>query len=54
MPIVAVADEGHRFGEWIDHVGTITDIYDPTTIITTNGDYSIAADFVKYQCNCGY
>jgi hypothetical protein len=55
---VAVPDEGYRFGEWTAHVGTITDIYDPTTTITMNGDYAIVANFLDTQegkpCNCRY
>ena len=57
IPIVAVPDEGYRFDEWTGHVGTITDIYDPTTTITMNGDYDITARFLDPKegnpSNCG-
>jgi len=54
---VAVPDEGYRFDEWTGHVGTITDIYDPTTTVTMNGDYDITARFLDPKegnpSNCG-
>ena len=57
IPIVAVPDEGYRFGEWTGHVGTIADIYDPTTTVTMNGDYAITSNFLEPEegnpCNCG-
>jgi len=50
---VAVADEGYRFDRWTGDVGTIADVNAAITTITMNGDYSITANFVKQQCNCG-
>jgi len=46
VDLVAEADEGYRFVEWTGDVGTIADVYDATTTITMNGDYSITANFV--------
>jgi len=46
VDLVATPDEGYRFDEWTGNVGTIADVYDATTIITMNGDYSITANFV--------
>jgi hypothetical protein len=43
--LVADADENYRFVEWTGDVSTITDVYDATTTITMNGDYTIAATF---------
>ena len=37
---------GYRFVEWTGDVGTIADVSAAITIITTNGDYSITANFV--------
>jgi hypothetical protein len=53
VDLVAVPDEGYLFGEWTGDVGTITDVNAATTTITMNGGYSITANFVKQQCNCG-
>jgi hypothetical protein len=46
VDLVAEAAEGYRFVEWTGDVGTIADVYDATTTITMNGDYSITAEFV--------
>jgi uncharacterized repeat protein (TIGR02543 family) len=48
---VAVAVEGYLFDEWTGDVATIVDVN--AAAITMNGDYSITANFVKQQCNCG-
>jgi hypothetical protein len=45
VDLVAAPDEGYRFDEWTGDVGTIADVYDATTTITMNGDYSITANF---------
>ena len=45
--LVAETEEGYRFVEWTGNVGTIADVYDATTTITMDGDYSITAEFVK-------
>jgi len=45
VDLVAEADEGYTFDEWIGDVGTIADNKNPTTTITMNGDYSITANF---------
>jgi hypothetical protein len=46
VDLVADADEGYRFDEWTGDVEDIADVYDATTTITMNGDYSITANFV--------
>jgi len=45
VDLVAVADEGYLFNEWIGDVGTNADNKNPTTTITVNGDYTITANF---------
>jgi hypothetical protein len=45
--LVATPGEGYRFVEWTGDVGTIADVYDASTNITMNGDYSITANFVR-------
>jgi len=47
VDLVAEAAEGYRFDEWTGDVEDIADVYDATTTITMNGDYSITAEFVK-------
>jgi hypothetical protein len=47
VDLIAEAEEGYRFDEWIGDVGTVADIYAATTTITMNGDYSVTAEFVK-------
>jgi hypothetical protein len=47
VDLVAEAEEGYRFVEWTGDVGTIADVYAAETTITMNGDYAIAADFVR-------
>jgi len=46
VDLVADADEGYRFDEWTGDVEDIADVYDATTSITMNDDYSITAEFV--------
>jgi preprotein translocase subunit YajC len=46
VDLVAEPADGYRFVEWTGDVGTIADVYDATTTITMNGDYSITAEFV--------
>jgi len=46
VDLVADADEGYRFVEWTGDVEDIADVYDATTTITMNDDYSITANFV--------
>jgi len=53
VDLVAEADEGYLFENWTGDVGTIAYVNAATTTITMNGDYSITANFVKQQCNCG-
>jgi len=45
--LVAEADEDnhYHFDEWTGDVGTIADVYDPTTTITMSDSYSITANF---------
>jgi hypothetical protein len=45
--LVAKADEGYVFDEWVGDVDTITDVKDANTTITINGDYSITASFIE-------
>jgi hypothetical protein len=47
VDLIAEAEEGYRFDEWIGDVGTVVDVYAATTTITMNGDYSVTAEFVK-------
>jgi len=47
VDLVAAAGEGYQFVEWTGDVGTIADVYDATTTITMNGDYSITAEFAR-------
>ena len=46
VTLVAEAEEGYRFVEWSGDVGTTGNIKTATTIITTNGNYSITANFM--------
>jgi len=46
VDLVAEADEGYRFDKWTGDVEDIADVYDATTTITMNGDYSITANFM--------
>jgi hypothetical protein len=41
----AEAEAGHRFVEWTGDVGTVADVYAASTTITTDGEYSIVANF---------
>jgi hypothetical protein len=43
--LVAVADEGYVFINWIGDVSTIADVNAASTTITMNGGYSITANF---------
>jgi ribosomal protein L21E len=45
--VVAEANEGYRFDEWIGDTGTIADVNAAITTITVNDDHSITANFVK-------
>ena len=45
VDLVAEAEEGYQFVNWIRDVSTIADVNDATTIITMQGDYSITANF---------
>jgi hypothetical protein len=47
VELIAEAEEGYRFVEWTGDVSTIADVYDASTTITMNGDYSITTNFVK-------
>ena len=46
VDLIAEAEEGYRFVEWTGDVEDIADVYDATTTITMNGDYSITANFM--------
>jgi hypothetical protein len=41
----ACPDPGYRFVSWTGTVRAINDVYQPTTIITMELDYTIAANF---------
>ena len=43
--VMAQADEGHRFVNWIGDVGTITDVNAAATTIAMDGDCSVTANF---------
>jgi len=45
--LVAVANAGYLFEEWVGDVGTIADVEEATTTITMNADYIITASFKK-------
>jgi len=47
VDLVAVADSGYVFVEWIGDTGTIADVNSASTTITMNGDYSITATFAE-------
>ena len=46
VDLVAEAEDGYRFVEWTGDVATIGNVNAATTIITTDNDYSITANFV--------
>jgi hypothetical protein len=43
--LAAEAEESYRFVEWTGDVDTVADVYDASSTITMNGDYSITANF---------
>jgi len=45
VDLVAEAEDGYQFVNWIGDVCTIADVNDATTIIIMQGDYSITANF---------
>ena len=45
IALAARAEEGYHFVGWTGDVSAITDVYDPESTITMNGDYSITAEF---------
>jgi len=53
VDLVAVADEGYVFEEWVGDVGTIANVGDATTTITMNDNYSITATFRAEQIRIG-
>jgi hypothetical protein len=55
VDLVAEAKEGYRFVKWTGDVDTIANIYAAATTITTNGDYSITANFeYSFMVSAGY
>ena len=46
VDLIATPDAGYRFVEWAGDVNTIADINAASTNITTDGDYSIVANFL--------
>ena len=58
LDLVAEADAGYQFVNWTgDVTTTITNVNDPITTITMNGDYAITANSLdpeeRKPCNCG-
>jgi uncharacterized repeat protein (TIGR02543 family) len=45
VDLVAEAEEGYRFVNWTGDIAGIADVEDAITTITTNGDYSVTANF---------
>jgi len=46
VDLVAEADRGYEFVDWVSNAGTIADVYDATTTITLNKNYYfVIADF---------
>ena len=43
--IAAEAEEGYGFVQWTGDVGTVADVYNASTAITMNDDYSVTANF---------
>jgi len=50
--LVAVADEGFQFVEWLGDVATVANVTAAVTTITINGDYEIMARFYDPSCGC--
>jgi alpha-tubulin suppressor-like RCC1 family protein len=46
VDLVAEAEEGYKFVNWTDNVGTVADVNAASTTIIMNDDYSLGADFV--------
>jgi hypothetical protein len=47
VDLIAEAEEGYQFIQWLGDVGSIDDIYAAMTNITVNGDHSITAEFAR-------
>ena len=47
VELVAKAEEGYRFAQWIGDARAIADVHDAESTITMNGDYSITAEFAR-------
>ena len=47
VSLSAAPDTAYQFVNWFGDVDTVADVYDPTTTITMNGDYSISANFTS-------
>ena len=45
----ALPDPGYRFVSWTGRVDAINDVYQPTTIINMELDYTIAANFAPIE-----
>jgi hypothetical protein len=52
--LVATPDTGYGFVEWTGDVDTIGNVNGAITIITTNGDYTISANFAPYMVAAGW
>jgi uncharacterized repeat protein (TIGR02543 family) len=51
--LVAEAEQGYQFINWTGDVGTIGNVNAPETIITTNDDYDITANFAPCMVAAG-
>jgi len=47
VDLVAMADTGYHFVNWVGDIGTIADANSRRTMITMNGNYSITANFAE-------
>jgi uncharacterized repeat protein (TIGR02543 family) len=54
VTLVAEAEQGYQFINWTGDVGTIGNVNAPETIITTNDDYDITANFAPCMVAAGY
>ncbi len=53
VDLIAEADEHYSFVEWTGNITTILDPAAPETTITTEGDYSITAQFILFDGGSG-
>lgn len=53
VDLVATPDTGYRFVNWTGDVEEIADVYDATTTITMNDDYTVTANFEVRRVSSG-